>query len=163
MSMPFLVISCMSCGFKGSSMALWGRFSYEDSGEPIPLNRQLAWCVECNDLVPFEVLPTEASIRDLESDIANKAKLIDDFMRKAEQQKTWLQRALGSSVKMPPEIQDIDFQRSYREGDLKSERARAELLTGRRSGPKCLFCGNLNCLPLPTKLNPGGTDLECER
>ena len=96
MSMPFLIISCTSCDFKGTSMALWGRFSYEDSAEPIPLERQLAWCAKCNGLVPLEVLPTEASIRELESDIANKTKFINDFMR----QKTWLQRAL-CSLKIP--------------------------------------------------------------
>jgi putative ABC transport system substrate-binding protein len=64
MSMPFLIISCTSCDFKGTSMALWGRFSYTDSAEPIPLRRQLAWCAACNGLVSLEVLPTEASIRE---------------------------------------------------------------------------------------------------
>jgi hypothetical protein len=158
MSMPFLAISCTSCEFKGSSMAVWGRFSYDDSAEPIPLKRQIAWCTACRDLVPLEVLPTEAAIRDLESEIANKTRIIDDFMTKAEQQKTWLQKLLGSSVKMATEIQDIDFQRSYREDDLKAERARENFLVGRRSNPKCLLCGSEDCFALPAKISPRGTD-----
>ncbi|MBI4188948.1 MAG: hypothetical protein HY525_00230 [Betaproteobacteria bacterium] len=139
-------------------MAVWGRFSYDNSAEPVPLKRRLAWCTSCKDLVPLEVLPTETTVRELESEIAHKAKIVADFMTKAEHQKTWFQKLLGSSVKMSAEIQDVDFQRSYREDELKDERARAKFLIDRRSGPKCLLCGSEDCLELPTKISPRGTD-----
>jgi hypothetical protein len=158
MSMPFLAFTCTGCEFKGSSMAVWGQFSYDSAGKPVPMKRRLAWCTSCEDLVPLEVLPNETTIRELESEIAHTKEVIANFMSKAEQQKSWLQRLAGSSVKMSAEMQDVDTQRSYREDELKGERARASFLAARRSAPKCMFCGGKNCLEFPIKISPRGTD-----
>lgn len=158
MSMPFLVFSCTACEYQGSSTVNWGQFTYEAQSRWVPIRRALGWCSSCEDIAPIEILPSNDAVRQLEMDIEQKAKRVDSYKADAARSRSLLGKLLGSQPRLPPDIQELDFQRSYRENDLQKERDRLDLLRRRDCGPKCLLCGSENCIPLPGKITPSGTD-----
>lgn len=157
MSMPFLVFTCTACDYHGNSTVLWGQFDYEDQGRRVPIKRMLGWCESCDDLAPVEVLPSAARLRELQSAIDEKAARVESHKAVAAQGRSLLGKLLGSRPRLPPDIQELDFQRSYAEEELKEERARLEFLAGRDTTAKCLCCGSEGWIPLPRGYLPSGT------
>jgi hypothetical protein len=157
MSMPFLMFSCDRCSFSGTSVVIWGRFSYESPSGLVSLNRILGWCDSCQGLVPIEILPTLEWIEKLESDIAQNKRLVAERRAKTAGGRSWLARLLPLKPHLPPEVQHIEFQTSFLENDLREGRNRYNLLSARVSKPRCLICGSEDCFTLPKNIRPLGS------
>lgn len=56
MSIPFLIITCTACDFRGSSFATTGRFLCSHNGQTFQLERYLGLCLDCNKIVAIEDL-----------------------------------------------------------------------------------------------------------
>ena len=57
MSIPFLIITCTSCSFEGTSLVTAGRYLWTDNGMAFPFDRRLGLCLDCNNVVAIEDLP----------------------------------------------------------------------------------------------------------
>lgn len=57
MSIPFLVITCTACDFRGSSLATTGRFLWNHKGQIFQFERRLGLCLDCNKIVAIDDLP----------------------------------------------------------------------------------------------------------
>lgn len=149
MSMPFLQFSCRRCNFLGSSVVIWGQFSYASSGNLISLNRQLGWCDHCSYLAPVEILPCAERIQVMEQQIHEAKCTLELRIAHEQHNRSWFSKLLGSSQLLAQELQELRLQCGYREDALKEERLRYSALSGRRSKPRCLSCGSNSCFPLP--------------
>ncbi|MET4694393.1 hypothetical protein V5J35_004483 [Endozoicomonas sp. NE40] len=54
MSMPSINLHCSHCDFRSCTTLLWGRFKYVYEEGECNLDRQVAWCYQCEKLVPCE-------------------------------------------------------------------------------------------------------------
>lgn len=152
MSMPFIVISCTACAFRGSSTVVWGQFSYEEINERIPIGRDLAWCASCNDMTAAEVVPTNHSIKLLEVLVGTKSEAIAELERDAASRRTWFQRLFGISASVDAEARTLSIELSRHERELADAKVQARFLSGRQSPPKCLMCGAVEFVRLPANL-----------
>ncbi|MGE0558104.1 MAG: hypothetical protein AB7E73_15700 [Burkholderiales bacterium] len=157
MSMPFLIFTCTACDYQGSSTVIWGRFDYDNQGQKLPIKRMLAWCESCDDLAPVEILPSVSRIQELRIAIEEKTAQVSRYREAAAQGRSLLGKLVGAQPRLPPEIQELDFQRSYAEDELREEHMRLEFLAGRESSAKCLLCGSDAWIDLPLGYRPSGT------
>jgi hypothetical protein len=157
MSMPFTVFSCRACDFKGSSMAIWGQFSYEGPAGLVPVERCIGWCMDCDDLVPMEVLPSSSRIAELEAVITQAKRKLNEFRRESESRRSILGKIFNSKVELPADLEELDRRMYYDEGELKEQRIRLALLSRRSSPAKCLFCGSSQVEALPRQYRLSGS------
>lgn len=57
MSIPFLIITCTACDFRGNSLATVGQFLWSHKGQTFQFERRLGLCLDCNKVVAIEDLP----------------------------------------------------------------------------------------------------------
>ncbi len=128
MSMPCVLFDCASCDFKASSMCTWGPFEY-DLGEAgvVRLERRLAWCYHCDDVVPMEYL----------SDM-------DELTRDRDRTSARLSSLRGNDgflMRLRNSFGDRRARINMAEETLAEADLRIAFLRKRSSPPKCLFCG----------------------
>ena len=142
MSMSFMVFSCSECEYSDTSMVLWGIFNYQGSQGLVPVERQLGWCHQCEGLAPIEVLPSEGRIKIIEQrEFPAFMGPVDKTVPLSESEKT----------------KNMEWQRAWRERELKDEYSRLSLLVDRESGPRCLSCGSTSIFYLPNDIDVQGS------
>lgn len=75
MSMPSIDLDCNKCEHSGSSMALWGRYSYTDGEHEINIHRDLGWCFGCERLTAVESLSITDYCKDMHGYISELSRL----------------------------------------------------------------------------------------
>ncbi|WP_293392119.1 hypothetical protein [Nevskia sp.] len=153
MSMPFVIYTCTACNFRGAEHVVWGRFHYRTSKGEINLERQLGWCDDCGTLAPIEQLPTRERLA------ANRA-LIDEYklrlteLRESEKsgRPLWM-RLLGFKRLSPDRLKLREGLREVEENQIELRR-RANTLSERRAGPRCLICSSESVRTVPQPSMP---------
>lgn len=149
MSSPFRVFSCSRCEFTGLDLVISGYFNYEVPSGLFSISRGLGWCNECNGIVAIEDMPNAQKIADLKSEIEKKEQYIAQALDRLEKSRTWFKKLLKISVVQPPKIRALMRQCEYDRIDMESEKQLLLLLANRKSPPRCLECGSIDCFLLP--------------
>jgi len=149
MSLPFKVFSCSRCEFTGLDLVISGHFNYEAPSGLFFISRRLGWCNECNGIVAVENIPNVQKIVELKSEIEKKEQYIAHSLDRLEKSRSWFKKLLNLSVDPPSEIRSLILQCEYDRIDMKSEENILSLLVNRKSPPRCLECGSIDCFLLP--------------
>ncbi|MGH8445113.1 MAG: hypothetical protein ACREVL_07595 [Solimonas sp.] len=151
--MSFAVFSCSACDFRASSTVLWGACSYGTDEGLVPVERELAWCRECADLVTAEVLPSEMCIEWFEREIGLQVAVIAGEDQRLQTERPWYKRLFNMEAS-PPDHRSMDLIRlDTLKRNLSEEQTRLRLMAGRRSGARCLKCGGFDISYLPDGLD----------
>lgn len=128
MSVPVPRLACDRCGQSFSHRVLYGLFDYElTDGTRLPLERRLAWCGACDNVVAAENLDP-AGVLDERATVSRK-----------------LQDIKGISVLLPSRRRAATLYRKQ----LDELELRLAMLQRRQCGPRCLDCGSLETTMLP--------------
>ena len=139
MSMPYSVIYCDKCDYRGASHVMWGLFKYRfDDGHETYMDRLLGWCSDCKSVRPVEDLPHPAVI---------DRKLIEarDHLRQLTANVAWNWVASALSRERRSEV------RKLREKEADWTHIQ-RMMTLRAAPPRCLQCGSTSTMPLPLRV-----------
>lgn len=149
MSVPFKVFSCSHCDYESSDLVLRGLFCYQGSFGSLSIERQLGWCQECGQIVAIEDLPNQQKIEKEHADITEKKQYIEKYLYSMQENRSWIKKLFGLTIKPPSEIESLKSECSYMELNLKEKQKALPIMEQRKSPPRCLYCGTVNCFSLP--------------
>ena len=149
MSMSVDYFSCDRCDFNASITSCWGKFSYQDQSELLPVNRAAGWCYSCSSIVPVEILPEQVTVATLKADVSEKERQLSEAKARSIAKQTFLQKIFRIRQGVPEYIRDLESNYSGAVDCLDEEKQRLRFLERRRSPPRCLKCGSIECHPLP--------------
>ncbi|MSP50471.1 MAG: hypothetical protein EXQ95_14250 [Alphaproteobacteria bacterium] len=136
MSMPYSIIYCDECVYRGASFVTWGLFKYRfDDGHESYMDRVLGWCVDCDGVRAIEDLPDPAILEGDLGAVRNRLTELD-----GNGVLSWLASAL--SRKRKEEIREL----REREADLTHLNA---TIAKRKAHARCLDCGSERTAPIP--------------
>lgn len=144
MSMPFSVLACPSCGYEGTSMCLWGQFSYlDDRGTEAHTERRLGWCHDCHRFEAVKALPDAGSVTAMQVAAIEETEELEPVSGLR-----WLRNLQSGTAR--------ENRRKAR-GALNRAELVATVMAPNRA-PRCLECGSARiegiALPDPETLTP---------
>ena len=134
MSWPVTTYYCTKCDFRQGDAGTWGTREYVlPDGIRIPVNSALGWCAQCNAITAVESLDIgrrEAELREAERELEKQG---------GQPVRRWWQIHRF----LVPMFWRRDLANWYFfAGMVEDARAALQLITMRKSPPKCLACGS---------------------
>lgn len=139
MSMPYSIIYCDGCDYRGASHVMWGLFKYRfDDGHESYMERLLGWCSDCESVRPVEALPHPAVI---ERELIQVRERLHELTSNG----IWSWAASALSRQRKAEVREL----RTREADLAHMQ---EMMVSRTASPRCLRCGSTSTVPVPIRV-----------
>ena len=136
MSMPYSVVYCDRCSYRGATFIMWGIFRYRfDDGHETYIDRMLGWCSGCGGVQPIERLPNRAEIE----------KELDATRRRL--------RKLNPTGLIGRLTLMISRRRHEEVGQLRERERDLEhlslMVASRTASARCLECSSVSVSPMP--------------
>ncbi len=134
MSMPCAIFCCDTCDFQRYNTVLWGNYAYLIDGVKVSLNRQLAWCLECNSFAAVE-------------DFSDLGERVSALTRAVKSHTASMQNRSVFTL-----LAEAVFPYRRREStraiqELEQLAFRIDLIRARKGQERCLKCGSTDWIP----------------